>query len=304
MNNGPAFPIVDSHHHLWDLSRFPYRWLAPDAPPRRFGDHSAIKRDYLPVDYRADFEDLNLVGSVHVQANCGAVDPIAETAWLQDLADTDGCPSAIVAEVDLTRMDAGKQIKRHMQFKRLRGVRALIAWDRGGRWRMATRPGILSEPAFRKSAATLATMGLSLDLVVVPEQLPEVAQLAESIPDLSIAINHLAQIEPSVPGNADLWHAGIAALADCRSVHMKLSGLWTIDLDWSLERLQPLIDQALEVFGPDRLMYGSNLPVEKVNTGAARQIDVLTEILGERNAEIGHAVLFANATRFYRLDVI
>lgn len=297
-------PIVDAHHHLWDLSRFPYRWLAPEAPPRRFGDHGAIKRDYLPVDYRADFEGLNLVGSVHVQANCGAEDPVAETAWLQDLVDKAACPTAIVAEVDLTRADAAKQIERHRQYARLRGVRALAAWDRVGRWRFATRPGILGEPAFRAGAATLAATGLSLDLVVVPEQLAEVVQLAKAIPDLPIAINHLAQIEPSVPGSAESWHAGIASLADCRSVHMKLSGLWTIDLNWSPEKLHPFVDRAVDMFGPQRLMYGSNLPVEKVNTGAARQIEVLTDILGERSSEVADGIFFANATRFYRLDAI
>lgn len=302
MTDSPPVTIVDAHHHLWDLSRFPYHWLAPEAPPRRFGDHSAIKRDYLPVDYRADFKGLDLIGSVHVQANCGAEDPVAETAWLQDLADKEGCPTTIVAEVDLTRADAARQIERHARFARLRGVRALIAWDSDGRWRFATRPGILREPAFRRGAAALAAAGLSLDIVVVPEQLPEVVQLAKAIPDLPIAIDHLAQIEPSVPGSADRWHAGIASLADCRSVHMKLSGLWTIDLNWSLERLRPFVDQAVDMFGPQRLMYGSNLPVEKVNTGAAQQVEVLAEILGDRNAETVDGIFSANATRFYRLD--
>lgn len=304
MTDGMPLPIVDAHHHLWDLSRFPYRWLSPEAPPRRFGDHGAIKRDYLPAGYRADFEGLNLVGSVHVQANCGAEDPVAETAWLQNLADNAACPTAIVAEVDLTRTDAAKQIERHRQYARLRGVRALVAWDRDGRWRFATRPGILGEPAFRAGAAALANAGLSLDLVVVPEQLPEVVQLAKAIPDLPIAINHLAQIEPSVPGSAERWHTGMASLADCRSVHMKLSGLWTIDLNWSPEQLRPFVDRAVDLFGPQRLMYGSNLPVEKVNTGAARQIEVLTEILGERSSEVVDGVFFATATRFYRLDDI
>lgn len=304
MTDGTPLPIVDAHHHLWDLSRFPYRWLAPEAPPRRFGDHSAIKRDYLADDYRADFDGLNLVGSVHVQANCGAEDPVAETAWLQGLADKTGSPTAIVAEVDLTRADAAKQIERHRQYARLRGVRALVAWDRDGRWRFADRPGMLGEPAFRAGAAALAAAGLSLDLVVVPEQLPEVAQLAGAIPDLPIVINHLAQIEPSIPGSAENWHAGIASVADCRSVHMKLSGLWTIDLNWSPERLRPFVDPAVDLFGSQRLMYGSNLPVEKVNTGAARQIEVLTAILGQRSNEVVDRVFFANAIRFYRLDAI
>src|SRR5690242_12288213 len=94
--------LIDSHHHLWDLSRFPYRWLRPEAPPRPFGDHTAIKQAYLVDDYRHDCGALQVMASVHVQANCGAARPAEETAWLQSLADETGTPTAVVGYADLT----------------------------------------------------------------------------------------------------------------------------------------------------------------------------------------------------------
>ena len=293
--------IVDAHHHLWELSRFPYRWLAPDAPPRRFGDHSAIKQNYLPADYRADFSGLNLVGSVHVQANCGATDPVAETEWLQGLSDKSGVPTAAVAEADLTTSDAPALIARHAAFPVTRGVRAMVAWDTAGRWRFAERPHVLAEPGFRSNVQALSEHDLSLDLVVVPTQLGEVGDLARELPSLGIAINHLGQVEPDQPGNAQGWQKGLAALADLENVHLKISGLWTIDRAWRRDLLAPMVNYALDTLGADRLMFGSNLPVEKVNRDVAAQVATLLQILEHRPAADIRKIFADTARAFYRL---
>ncbi len=294
-------PIVDAHHHLWELARFPYAWLAPDAPPARFGDHTSIKRDYLPADYRADFEGFQLQGSVHVQANCGADDPVAETKWLQALSDTRGFPTAAVAEVDLCAANAFRLIERHAEFSVLRGVRAMVAWDAEGRWRFADRPGILLEPGFRRGVQALVDHNLSLDLVVLPGQLPEVADLAAAIPDLRIVINHLGQPEPDQPGNEELWHHGIDMLKLCDNVFIKASGLWLIDKSWHPDRLRPFVTHVVETLGANRIMYGSNLPVEKVNTHIPAQIKALTDILAGLSSDDLRKVFSGTAKKFYRI---
>lgn len=298
--------IVDAHHHLWELGRFPYLWLAPNAPPARFGDHTSIKRNYLPADYRADFAGFNLQGSVHVQANCGANDPVAETKWLQSLSENTGTPNAIIAEVDLCRSDAAQLIARHAGSALLRGVRAMVAWDAEGRWRFADRPGILLDPAFRRGAQTLIERNLSLDLVTVPSQLTEIADLAAAMPDLRIALNHLGQPEPGQPdssqaGNQDIWYRGIDELKPLENVTIKASGLWTIDKSWRPDRLRPFITHVMNTFGAHRVMYGSNLPVEKVNTSAATQIRTLAEICADFPIDVLQKVLSGTAKDFYRI---
>lgn len=296
-----SLPIVDAHHHLWELDRFPYGWLSPDAPPRRFGDHTAIKQNYLPDDYRHDFDGLNLTHSVHVQANCGADDPVSETRWLQSLANTHGLPACLVAQADLSKHDAADLIARHAAFPITRGVRALVAWDDAGRWRFADRPHVLADPGFREAVAVLVDHKLSLDLVVVPTQLEEVAHLAEVHPDLPIAINHFGQPEPDQTGSAQAWRAGMEAIAARPNIFLKVSGLWTIDRGWDADSLRPFLDHAVHVFGPERLMYGSNLPVEKVNVGASRQVATLFDVFEGLKPNDIQAIFSQTARTFYRL---
>lgn len=292
--------IVDAHHHLWELARFPYSWLAPEAPPARFGDHTSIKRDYLPPDYRADFTGFQLQGSVHVQANCGADDPVAETRWLQSLSEMGPVPGAVVAQADLCADNAPHLIERHAKFPVLRGVRAMVAWDAGGRWRFADRPGILLEPAFRRGVQALVERNLSLDLVVLPGQLPEVADLTDAVPDLRIVINHLGQPEPDQPGNEEIWHQGIDMLKSCDNIFIKASGLWLVDKNWHPDRLRPFIGHVIKTMGAKRVMYGSNLPVEKVNTSVPAQIKALTDCLSDFSMDEVNSVFSRTALDFYR----
>ena len=95
---------IDAHHHLWQLGRFPYRWLAPDAPPRPFGDHGPLKRNYLLSDYLADIDGAGIVGSVFVEANSDA-EGAAEIEWVEEIAEPD-FPQAAVGRLDLRRPDA------------------------------------------------------------------------------------------------------------------------------------------------------------------------------------------------------
>jgi predicted TIM-barrel fold metal-dependent hydrolase len=293
--------LVDAHHHFWELSRFPYRWLAPDAPPARFGDKSSIRWDYLPETYLRDMGSLPLSASVHVQANCGADDPVEETRWLQGLSDRTGWPTAAIAEVDLSEPGAIRNIDRHRVFPILRGIRAPVAWDAEGRWRVGPRAGLLSDVEFRDAARHLADHDLCLDMVVVPEQTPEVADFAGALPGLRVVVNHFGTLEPSRPGNVEQWEDGLRAMADRQNVFLKLSGLWTVDKDWNPDVLAPHVGFALDTLGAERMMYGSNLPVEGVNCPLARQFRQLSIMLAERpRAEIVR--LFSQTAReVYRL---
>lgn len=292
--------VVDAHHHLWDLGRFPYPWLAPQAPPRPFGNHDAIKRDFLTADYRKLFDGLPLAASVHVQANCGAADPSEESAWLSELSFATGWPNAIVGGVNLACESAGAILAAHARYPLVKGVRAMIAHDRAGRWRFSNRPHVMTEQVFRKNAAYLAEIGFSLDLVVVPEQLAEVAQLAAALPDLTIIIDHLGTPEPE---SYSTWISGVGSLSRFENVAMKLSGLWTIDKTWRPERLAPYVRHALLLLGGDRLMYGSNAPIETLNCSVTDQISTLASLVKETDHAALNAVFRETAVRLYRLQI-
>ena len=297
----PPARIIDSHHHFWQLDRFPYKWLSPNAGPARFGDKAKIRRDYLPPDYVSEMSCVNLVGSVHVQANSGATDPVEETLWLDALGKETGWPSAIVAEVDLSEPSAEDLIARHLASSRLRGVRTPVAWDDEGRWRVASKPRVLENSDFRRAAKMLIDADLVLDMVVVPQQLPEVADLSKSLPDLRIAINHFATLEPAQPENAENWYAGIDAVADRPNIFLKLSGLWTADPQWAPDVLGPFVSYAVKRLSPARLMYGSNLPVERVNCSLPQQINSLAALLKNQPQEDLDAIFHNTARSVYRL---
>ncbi len=291
--------IVDAHHHLWDLACFPYPWLAPDAPPRPFGNHDAIKRNFLPADYRRHFNALPLIASVHVQANCGATDPSDETAWLAGLAAQTGMPDAVVGGIDLMSPDAPAVLAAHSDYPILRGLRALVAHDTTGRWRFARRPFIMADKVFRRNAALMAEMGLSLDLVIAPEQLEEVATLGSALPDLNIIIDHLATAETATRSH---WLSGIQTVSDLENITMKLSGLWTIDKAWRAAQLQPYVLHALDHFGANRLMYGSNAPIETLHCTVEEQIAALAGIIGRTDPAAIDPIFSKTASRVYRLD--
>ena len=255
----------------------------------------------MPSQYLADMSSVNLVGAVHVQANSGAQDPVDETRWLDALADQTGWPSAIVAEVDLTDADALAQIDRHRQCQRLRGIRTPVAWDAAGRWRVAARPGVLSDPSFRKAAAALVAHDLTLDMVVVPDQLSDVAALSSTMPGLKIVINHFGTLEPDQLGNEQTWRDGIDQLSQCPNVFLKLSGLWTVDRGWSADVLNTHIGFALDGLSSQRVMYGSNMPVEGVNSRVDQHMKSLSHCLRDLPATDLHAIFHDTAKSTYRL---
>lgn len=246
-------------------------------------------------------DSLPLVASVHVQANCGADDPSEETRWLQELSDRTGWPTAAVAEVDLTDDNATAQIDHHRSYALLRGIRTPVAWDDAGRWRVAARPDVILDRNFQRAARHLAQHDLSLECVIVPSQLVDIAGFARVHGDLKIVINHFATLEPDREGNAVQWRNGISALTEFSNVFVKLSGLWTVDKGWSAAVLKPFVTHLVDTLGASRVMWGSNLPVEGVNCSLSRQIEQLRAVLADRRgAEIAQ-ILAGTAKRVYRL---
>ena len=294
--------IVDAHHHLWDpvsnASGIGYSWLRDIGAPKPFGDPTPIQRDYLADEYRAETAH-DLVASVHVQCDGGLPDPVAETAWLDGVAETHGLPSAIVAFVDLSRADAPETIARHVKAsKRLRGIRHIIARTEG-------RPDIsfapvewLEDETWRANYALLAEHGLSFDLQLHPAQMHAASEWAAKNLGVPVVIDHAGSPFDRSPEGLRDWREGMVALAALPHVDCKISGLGMFEADWSAESMAPVIDGILELFGPARTMFGSNFPVDKL----FGPFDAIVERIASRVPAEHHADLFERtALRAYRL---
>lgn len=292
--------IIDAHHHLWELRRFPYLWLKPEAGPRAFGDHSAIKRDYLASEHAFNLS-VDLIGSVHVQANAGAPDPVDETAWVEEETRSFSWPVAIVGEIRLSDEDPAEAIARHSRTAAFRGFRVFAGYDDDPKWRQCTDPEFLRSAKLQVLAEALARRRLSLDVVLHAQQLPAVAELAAAFPDLPIVINHLAQPRKSDLKAAAEWREGILRASDEPNLYIKISGLWTIDRDWRPEVIAPFLAHVVQAFGAARCMYGSNLPIEMVMMPPDLQVPRLLAGLGPIAKEARDAIFRRTAAGFYRL---
>lgn len=293
-----GYDLIDGHHHLWDLQHLPYAWLRPEAPSRPFGDHTAIKRNFLPGDYRAATEGLDIAASVHVEAMPGAADPAAESAWLDEIRPGDGIVVASIAHIDPRSPDLDAALDALARHKTVRGVRTGIAFRANSPWRFASAAGLARADAFRHGIARIAAHDHIVEMILLPEQIVELVELADAHPRTPFVINHMATLES---GFEDVWRDGVREAAKRHNIHMKISGMWTIARDWNEAAIRMPVRFAVETFGAARCLWGSNLPIEGLMCGAARQIEMLHRVLADLPMRDRAAIFGGTAKRLYRI---
>lgn len=257
--------LVDAHHHLWDLGRNRYPWLQ-DGPPidEDTSGLAAIRRDYLPGDYLRDTATTRILASVHVEAASDPDDPVRETRWVEEMATESGVPSAIVAFARLERPGLEALLDTHGRTAALRGIRQMLNWE--PEEQVAERAGILDDPRWAEGLDALIERDLSFDLQVFPSQLLRAVEVLETRPDLRVVLDHGGFLQEGTPERWRTWEAGIRRLARLPNVTVKVSSYLSVDprIDrpgWH-DGLQRFVDALAAAFGPDRMMFGSNLPVD------------------------------------------
>ncbi|MGX7672449.1 amidohydrolase family protein [Plantactinospora sp. DSM 117369] len=283
----PGHPgIIDAHHHLWVRARHPQPWIDPVAM-------AAIDADFEPVDLAPLAESAGVTGTVVVQSIASE----AETEDLLDLAADSTLVRGVVGWVDLTADDAADRIDRLRAGRggdRLVGIRHLVQGE--------TDPAYLDRPDVRRGIAAVAAAGLAFDLLVRRHQLPMAARLAHDLPEVRFVLDHLGKPTLGGPELAD-WARDLRTLAAAPNTTAKLSGLVTEvrRSPWTPEDLRPAVDGALDAFGPDRLMFGSDWPVCLLATSYRRWVEVLAELLGDLGAADRALIWEQTARRVYRL---
>ncbi len=289
--------IVDAHHHLWDLRAVDYPWLNARGVRRFFGDPTPIQRDYRAAEFRADWAGLPIVASVHVQVGAAPGAELAETRWLDAHGDATGLPSAIVAFADLTAPGLEAVLDAHAASPRLRGVRQIVSRHPDEDAANGS-PALLDDPAFLAGLRALARRNLSFDLQLSAPLLGRAADLLAGVPGLRVALCHAGSPWDRSPAGLRDWRAGLARMAALPDSMAKLSGLGMFDPEWTAASLAPVVEGVLGAFGPQRVMWGSNFPVDKLY----RPYRELFEALAGLVPEPMHAAIFAGtARRFYRL---
>lgn len=275
---------VDAHHHVWRLARGDYGWLAPTPALR------PIYRDFDLDELRPALHAAGLTATVLVQA----APTLDETRFLLDLARNNaGLVRGVVGWADLAGIDAIASLEALAADPLLKGVRPMLQDLPDPSW--ITRPDV--QPALQ----ALPTLGLRLDALVTPRELKPLLATLEHHPDLAVVVDHCAK--PDIANRAwQPWADDLAAIARRTEACCKLSGLVTeAGRGWDIDALRPYVAHALNCFGSQRLMWGSDWPVLTLAASYIEWIEASDALLAELTQAERDAIYGGNALRFYDL---
>ncbi|HET9522149.1 MAG TPA: amidohydrolase family protein [Candidatus Limnocylindrales bacterium] len=284
MSGEPIAPVrVDAHQHFWDLESGRYSWPTPAE--------AAIHRTFRPEELEPELRAAGIDATVVVQAT----DSLADTDAMLDEASRHPWIAGVVGWLPLAnRPAAERELDARGGRGRLCGVRHLIHWEADRDWLL--RGGV------QAGLDLLAEQRLPFDVVAVfPDHLPLVPAVADAHPDLILVIDHLAK-PPFRSEGWDRWVEAMRRAADRPTVHAKVSGLDTAaGPGWTVDELRPAWDVALDAFGPDRLLFGSDWPVCRLVSSYGDVVSAARDLVAELTPPEQDRVLGGTAIEVYRL---
>lgn len=292
--------IVDAHHHLWDLQACHYPWLMAKGVKRFFGDPTPIQKNYLASDFIADHGSLNITKSVHIQVGTALEDSIAETQWLDEQSKSYGFPNAVVGFVNLTDPDRDFVLDEHSRFSTFKGIRQIVGRDADEDRKSGTNT-LISDPAFLTGLKTLRNRNLSFDLQLTPPLLKDCAKLLSKIEELPVALCHCGSLNPSSQDAISEWKIGLIELAKLPNILCKISGFGMFDHDWTQQSIREHVLTVIDIFGPDRVAFGSNFPVDKLYATYEITMNSYLELTKQFSNTERTQMFASNAEKFYRI---
>ena len=323
----PEVPICDPHHHFWDFrtARIPHqRYLLHELAADINSGHNV--RSTVFVEARSMYrshgpEEMRPVGEVEFVQGLAA-------ASASGLYGPGRAAAAIVGHADLNLRERVEPVLEALLAaspNRFRGIRHSVTWDphpEVANTAATNAQGQLASDSFRSGARVLSRMGLSLEGWMYFPQLPELADFARAVPDLTIVLNHIGGLLRDGPyANRDdevlaTWRSGIAAVAECPNVVVKLGGIGMprTGFDWHAravpasseelaESMAPLMTYCIEQFGPDRSMFESNFPVDKAAYSYNVMYNAFKRLSKEYSADERAAMFHDTAAHVYRIDL-
>jgi len=277
-----AIGIIDSHQHFWQVGKFDYPWMRPDL--------GVLYLDYLPSQLKRVLKENGVRETVLVQAS----NSLAETNWLLALAEEHSFIAGVVGWVDLTAPELEAPLQMLAANSKFKGVRHLVESEPDDDW--------LVQETVLSGLRTLARYDLSYDLLVHTRHLKHVKIVAESCPELRLVIDHMAK-PPIASREIKEWEKEFKSAAGHPNIHCKLSGLVTEanHTSWRPDDLRPYVECALEHFGPQRIMFGSDWPVCLLAASYGQVLESFQLLLAELTTADRERILGVNASEFYRL---
>lgn len=279
--------IIDTHQHLWDLDKLPYSWTA---------NHETFNRSFRLEDYYAATAGVDVIKTVHVEADIDETHILDETRYILSLAERDDNPIAGVVAGCRPEYDGFREyIEQLAGHANLKGVRRILH---------VVPDEISTTTTFVENVRSLEEFDLSFDLCVLARQLPLAVNLVEQCPNVRFILDHCGN--PDIKNQAyDEWRAGMKELAAYPNVTAcKISGI-VVNTDipnWTVEDLRPAVEGVIEIFGWERVMFGSDWPVCTQAASLKNWLDALTVLTLNASEEHRRKLFRENAERVYRLS--
>ncbi len=279
----PSVPVVDSHHHFWQIDRFDYSWM-PDGSP--------LATNYGPDDLAPLVESVGVNYTVIVQA----VSSPDEARWLLELAERYEFIAGVVGWVDLTDPKIGYTLDELQRSKYFKGVRHI--------WEGEEDPGWIVNSGAINGLQELVRRKLTFDFLAKPPNLPFIPQVMDQVPDLRAVVDHIAK--PLIADHViEPWLTDLRKVASINGIHCKISGMVTEadHQNWTPDDLRPYVHHVLGLFGSDRLMFGTDWPVSTLAAEYKTVTDTARGILDSLSPSANADIFGGTAARFYRLGI-
>lgn len=275
---------VDAHQHFWIYNQKEYKWIGLSM--------RELQRNFLPSHLIKEFKKNGIDFCVSVQAR----QTLQETKWLLELAQNNSFIKGIVGWVDLKSNSVEKDLEQFAAYKNFKGVRHVLQDEDDDRYML--------QPDFKQGLRKLEKYGLTYDILIYPRQIKYACVLVSELPQQKFIVDHLAK--PLIKeGKIETWKKDMQELAKADNVFCKLSGMvteanWN---SWKQEDFVPYMETLLGIFGPNRLLFGSDWPVCTVAAKYEQVLGIATHFIHSLSqAEQAH-VMGQNAIEFYNLEV-
>jgi predicted TIM-barrel fold metal-dependent hydrolase len=293
--------VVDAHVQLINLSTLEYPWIRRRNPVLQalLDNYYDAAHDYDVGSYRSDVADGRVVK--WVACEFGAADAVAEARWMQHRSDACGSPDAFIAGVDLTWPSLGDVLARYRELPVVHAVRQPLYWADDPRRRLGARPDYLTDPGWWRGFERMAEEGLAWDLLVYDEQLPAAHKLIRSFPQTRIVLEAAGWPLDQAADGFKRWQERLEAISQFPNVTLKLQGLALL-FGTTPDKLQPWVRAAIQIFGPQRCMFATHFPVDRLLWSYDELILTLLPVLSDLTAEEQQAFFSGCATREYQLS--
>jgi L-fuconolactonase len=298
----PSFPIVDTHQHLWDLDKFRLPWLKSAG---------LLNRSFLPRDYLEAVRGLPVTQAVYMEVDVDPPQRAAEVEYVVDLCRRRELPTRAAVIGGCPGEEGFRQyVRKFHDSAYVKGVRQVL-------FRGPAAGSFASDRDFLSDLRFLGELGMSFDLCLAAATLDAGAKLIDQCPGTQFILDHCGNADVKVfqaaaakssPEMArrqvEQWRRDIARLAERKNVVCKISGIIASAPreGWSPADLALIVDHCLACFGPDRVMFGSDWPVCTRGATLRRWVEVLFELVRNRNQAEQQKLFAGNAVRVYRLN--